>query len=412
MMTQTTESPKLRFRADDGSEFPKWKSMPMRSLFSEVIEKNHPEYPVLSIRQGCGTILRDSSDRNIEYDKSNLTNYKVIEKGDFIIHLRSFEGGLECSALQGISSPAYRILRSDCIIPEAYKDYFRSHEFINHRLSEAVVGIRDGKNIDMNIFWEIKVPYMALPEQQKIADFLSAYDKKIFLQKERVETLKEQKKGLLQKMFPKEGESVPELRFPGFTGDWEQRKLSDLCSLFTDGDWIESKDQSTEGVRLVQTGNVGVTQYLDKTNHAKWISEDTFNRLKCEEIFEGDILISRLPDPAGRACIMPNLGTKMITAVDCTIVRTLPDVSSEYLVQYLSTERYFKEINNCLAGGTRQRVSRGNLAEFEIPLPNSADEQKAIGNYFKSLDHLITLHQRKLETMQEIKKGLLQQMFV
>ena len=411
-MTQTTESPKLRFRADDGSEFPKWKSMPMRSLFSEVIEKNHPEYPVLSIRQGCGTILRDSSDRNIEYDKSNLTNYKVIEKGDFIIHLRSFEGGLECSALQGISSPAYRILRSDCIIPEAYKDYFRSHEFINHRLSEAVVGIRDGKNIDMNIFWEIKVPYMALPEQQKIADFLSAYDKKIFLQKERVETLKEQKKGLLQKMFPKEGESVPELRFPGFTGDWEQRKLSDLCSLFTDGDWIESKDQSTEGVRLVQTGNVGVTQYLDKTNHAKWISEDTFNRLKCEEIFEGDILISRLPDPAGRACIMPNLGTKMITAVDCTIVRTLPDVSSEYLVQYLSTERYFKEINNCLAGGTRQRVSRGNLAEFEIPLPNSADEQKAIGNYFKSLDHLITLHQRKLETMQEIKKGLLQQMFV
>lgn len=412
MMTQTTESPKLRFRADDGSEFPKWKSMPMRSLFSEVIEKNHPEYPVLSIRQGCGTILRDSSDRNIEYDKSNLTNYKVIEKGDFIIHLRSFEGGLECSALQGISSPAYRILRSDCIIPEAYKDYFRSHEFINHRLSEAVVGIRDGKNIDMNIFWEIKVPYIALPEQQKIADFLSAYDKKIFLQKERVETLKEQKKGLLQKMFPKEGESVPELRFPGFTGDWEQRKLSDLCSLFTDGDWIESKDQSTEGVRLVQTGNVGVTQYLDKTNHAKWISEDTFNRLKCEEIFEGDILISRLPDPAGRACIMPNLGTKMITAVDCTIVRTLPDVSSEYLVQYLSTERYFKEINNCLAGGTRQRVSRGNLAEFEIPLPNSADEQKAIGNYFKSLDHLITLHQRKLETMQEIKKGLLQQMFV
>lgn len=205
--------------------------------------------------------------------------------------------------------------------------------------------------------------------------------------------------------------NVPEIRFSGFTDDWEQRKLSDLCSLFTDGDWIEAKDQSTEGVRLVQTGNVGVTQYLDKTNNAKWISEDTFSRLKCEEIFEGDILISRLPDPAGRACIMPNLGTKMITAVDCTIVRTLPDVNSEYLVQYLSTERYFKEINACLAGGTRQRVSRGNLAEFDIPLPNSADEQRAIGNYFKSLDHLITLHQRKLDKLKQFKAAMLDKMF-
>lgn len=255
MMTQTTESPKLRFRADDGSEFPKWKSMPMRSLFSEVIEKKHPEYPVLSIRQGCGTILRDSSDRNIEYDKSNLTNYKVIEKGDFIIHLRSFEGGLECSALQGISSPAYRILRSDCIIPEAYKDYFRSHEFINHRLSEAVVGIRDGKNIDMNIFWEIKVPYMALPEQQKIADFLSAYDKKIFLQKERVETLKEQKKGLLQKMFPKKGETVPELRFPGFTGDWEQRKAIDIAD-YSKGNGYSKGDLTDAGTPIILYGRL------------------------------------------------------------------------------------------------------------------------------------------------------------
>ena len=181
--------------------------------------------------------------------------------------------------------------------------------------------------------------------------------------------------------------------------------------MFTDGDWIEAKDQSTEGVRLIQTGNVGVTQYLDKPNNAKWISEDTFSRLKCEEIFEGDILISRLPDPAGRACIMPNLGTKMITAVDCTIVRTLPDVNSKYLVQYLSTERYFKEINACLAGGTRQRVSRGNLAEFDIPLPNSSDEQRQIGTYFRTLDHLITLHQRKCETLQKLKKSMLQKMF-
>ena len=176
---------------------------------------------------------------------------------------------------------------------------------------------------------------------------------------------------------------------------WEQRKLASLCEKFTDGDWIESKDQSDFGVRLVQTGNVGVAEYLDKPNNKKWISEDTFDRLHCEEVLPGDILISRLPEPAGRACIMPLLGTKMITAVDCTIVRTAPDMSNKFLVQYLSSQAYFDDVNTCLAGGTRQRISRGNLANFNVPIPVKKTEQDAIGMFFGYLDNLITLHQRK-----------------
>ena len=176
---------------------------------------------------------------------------------------------------------------------------------------------------------------------------------------------------------------------------WEQRKLASLCEKFTDGDWIESKDQSDFGVRLVQTGNVGVAEYLDKTNNKKWISEDTFDRLHCEEVLPGDILISRLPEPAGRACIVPLLGTKMITAVDCTIVRTAPDMSNKFLVQYLSSQAYFDDVNTCLAGGTRQRISRGNLANFNVPIPVKKSEQDAIGMFFGYLDNLITLHQRQ-----------------
>ena len=179
------------------------------------------------------------------------------------------------------------------------------------------------------------------------------------------------------------------------TFSWEQRKLASLCEKFTDGDWIESKDQSDFGVRLVQTGNVGVAEYLDKPNNKKWISEDTFDRLHCEEVLPGDILISRLPEPAGRACIVPLLGTKMITAVDCTIVRTAPDMSNKFLVQYLSSQAYFDDVNTCLAGGTRQRISRGNLANFNVPIPVKKSEQDAIGMFFGYLDNLITLHQRK-----------------
>lgn len=203
----------------------------------------------------------------------------------------------------------------------------------------------------------------------------------------------------------------PKIRFKGYNDDWEQRKLSELCIKFTDGDWIEAKDQSNKGVRLIQTGNVGVTRYLDKSSNQKWISEDTFERLHCEEIFPGDILISRLPEPAGRACIIPDLGKKMITAVDCTIVRTKPEVSNKYLVQYLSTDDYFNKVNTCLAGGTRQRISRSNLSEFIVPIPKEDKEQKKIGGYFQYMDNLITFYQCKHDKLINVKKSMLEKMF-
>ena len=91
---------------------------------------------------------------------------------------------------------------------------------------------------------------------------------------------------------------------------------------------------------------------------------------------------------------MPFLGTKMITAVDCTIVRTASNVSNKFLVQYLSSQAYFDAVNTCLAGGTRQRISRSNLADFDVPIPSEKAEQDAIGSFFCGLDNLITLHQR------------------
>lgn len=103
---------------------------------------------------------------------------------------------------------------------------------------------------------------------------------------------------------------------------------------------------------------------------------------------------------------MPYLGTKMITAVDCTIVRTSEKYSSKYLVQFLSTQDYFNEVNTALAGGTRQRISRSNLALFGVPMPPSFEEQQAIGDFFSQFDNLITFHQRELEETKKKKKSL------
>ena len=249
-------------------------------------------------------------------------------------------------------------------------------------------------------------------EQKAIGRVYFYMNHLITLHQRKLEKLQATKKALLYELFPIENSRRPKRRFKGFTGDWEQRKLEGLCDLFTDGDWIESKDQCGSGVRLIQTGNIGITEYLDKPDNKKWISDETFNQLHCKEVFPGDILISRLPEPAGRACIIPHLGTKMITAVDCTIVRTSTNTTASFLVQYLSSQPYFNEVNKCLAGGTRQRISRSALAEFKVLVPSEKAEQDIIGKVFDKFDILITLHQRKLEKLKNLKAAYLNEMFV
>ena len=183
-----------------------------------------------------------------------------------------------------------------------------------------------------------------------------------------------------------------------------------MCSLFIDGDWIESKDQSNEGIRLIQTGNIGVGKFIDKPENKKWISHSTFNNLRCKELLDGDILISRLPQPAGRACIVNTNNEKWITAVDCTIVRLLDQYSNKFILQSLCTYNYFHLIDSFLAGGTRQRVSRSNLSDINIMSPKKIEQDK-IGLFFEYVDNLITLHQRKLEHLNLKKKALLQKLF-
>ena len=155
-------------------------------------------------------------------------------------------------------------------------------------------------------------------------------------------------------------------------------RLKSICRIIVDGDWIESKDQSESGIRLIQTGNIGIGEYLDKSNRAKYITAETFERLKCTEVFPGDILISRLPDPIGRACAVPQNVGKAITAVDCTIVRLDSSVCDiNYFINYTQSARYSNELSKYLAGTTRTRISRKNLEKIEIPLP-SLEEQRRI----------------------------------
>ena len=161
--------------------------------------------------------------------------------------------------------------------------------------------------------------------------------------------------------------------------NWDVKKLSDIATTSEDGNWIESKDQSPNGIRLVQTGNVGDGRFKDRRDKARYISEETFKKLRCTEIHPGDILVSRLPDPVGRACVLPETGEKMITAVDCTIIRLNEnECLPKWLLYYTISDTYQFEIQKRVTGATRQRISRKNLGLIPIPVAPLPEQQRIV----------------------------------
>src|SRR5690554_5701157 len=194
--------PKFRFPEfeNDGE----WRYLNGNELFQPISNKKHnSDLPILAITQDLGAIPRDLIEYTVIATKNSIKNYKVVEKGDFIISLRSFQGGIEYSLYHGICSPAYIILRKRFELnDEFYKHYFKTPLYIQC-LNRNIEGIRDGKMVSYNQFSEIALPYPQIPEQKKIASCLSAADHLIKAETEKIEALKEHKKGLMQGLFPK-----------------------------------------------------------------------------------------------------------------------------------------------------------------------------------------------------------------
>jgi len=197
--------------------------------------------------------------------------------------------------------------------------------------------------------------------------------------------------------------------------NWQTKKLDEVCDFFTDGNWIESKDQSSDGIRLIQTGNIGQGFFKDRGEKARYISEKTFKRLKCTEIFKGDILISRLPDPVGRACILPDTGEKMITAVDCSILRLNKNTSPNFLNYYTQSNSYLSEVEQKTTGTTRKRISRKNLGLVKVPLPPLPEQHRIVKILDKVFADVVKAKEnteKNLQNAKELFESYLQSVFV
>ena len=179
-----------------------WAELEISELFMPISDKGYSDKIVLTIVQGEGTMPRDSVDRRIAYDKSTISSYKRVLPNDFILHLRSFEGGLEIVNEEGVVSPAYTILRArNEIIPLFFYTFFRSYWFINNKLRISVEGIRDGKSINMNTFWHIKVPVPSIEEQRHISALISSIDNRIKIAEFEYKRLLQIRVGFMQQLF-------------------------------------------------------------------------------------------------------------------------------------------------------------------------------------------------------------------
>ena len=347
----------------------------MGDVFEEYSEKNHEELPALMIIQGGGTIRREESDRNLMYDKGNLANYKLIKEGDFIVHLRSFEGGLEVATNTGIISPAYHTFHGENTDSIFYYSYFRSRQFIDTDLKPHVYGIRDGRSIDINGMKTIPVPYTILGEQRAIGKYIETFDKLITLHQRKYEYLC--------------GDKIVLRRI--YANDWEQRKFSELVQIERGGsprpidDYITDNPNGLNWVKIGDAPQQG--HYITKTTEK--IKPEGLS--KTREVHPGDLILSN----------SMSFGKPYIMGIDGCIhdgwllIRDNDNIFDlTFLCHLLGTPQMLNQYRSFAAGSTVNNLNKELVGNTIITIPK-IDEQQVLGQYLENIDNLITLHQRK-----------------
>ena len=362
-------------------------------LFQNITDRNHPDETVLTIIQGKGTLPREQAGRNIHYDDASLSNYKMVEQGDFIIHLRSFEGGLEMANEAGIVSPAYTILR--CKRPHSslfYDAYFHTDEFINHNLSKSVEGIRDGRQISYEAFKWLGIPYCEPTEQEKISTLFSAFNERIAKQRDLVESLKKYKRGVNNQILSQIDNSY-------------NCRLGSVCEIVGGGtpDTLHAEYWGNT-VEWFTPSEIGKTKYVN--NSVRKLSDIGLDNSSAKLLPIGTVLLTT------RA----TLGEMSIAKRECStnqgfqsLIPHTDRVSSEYLYDMQIIIKPWCE--KYASGNTFREISKSALSDCIIPIPDRA-RQEQIVKLLSSIDMIIDAAESISMSLSKIRHGLMQQLFI
>ena len=413
-MKEQRKTPKLRFPGftDD------WEQRKLNEVADKVSEKNKnnefSEPFTNSAEQGIIS-QKDYFDREI-VNNENLNGYYIVRNDDFIynprISVTAPVGPINRNRLgrNGVMSPLYTVFRTHDIDNLYLEFYFKTTKWHRFMKLNGDSGARfDRFTISSTQFMEMPIPYPTLEEQQKIGEYFDSLDHLITLHQRKCNAIKELKKGMLQKMFPKNGEKVPEVRFPGFTDDWEQRKLSDVTACIKNGYTYKADGNRDHRYKITRIESIS----SGVINTEKLGSSDEIN--ENYRLVDGDILFSHinsLPYIANTALYTADLG-EIYHGMNLLNIRSRhEEIDSHFLLHLLkkeSTRDWFRIIAKPAVN--QASISTTEVGAFAFLIPRM-EEQKKISSVLDNLDRLITLHQRKVEKLKEMKKGLLQQMFV
>lgn len=400
--------PKLRF---PGFTEP-WEQRKFKSLFQKNLERNDGQFPFNKTISISRMIYSESGNgANTE----SLDNYKVLRVGDIAFEgheNKDFKFGrfVMNDVGNGIMSPRFTVLRPLIDMElNFWKEYINYEPIMQKKL---VYSTKKGTMMNELVIEDFLNQYVAVPsiqEQQKIGYLLKCMTDDITLHQRKLEHLKLKKKSLLQKLFPKEGEVYPELRFPGFTDPWEQRKFKNFVQIRR-GLTYKPSDIASSGIRVLRSSNINEDQFITGTN-------DVFVNIDAVDIpyvKNGDILLTSANGSAhlvGKHAIINDIVEN--SAVHGGFMLLVESKNPQFINALLGSNWYKKFINLYVSGGNGAigNLSKSDLEEQDVMFP-SEEEQKAIGRVYFYMNHLITLHQRKLEHLQLLKKALLQQLFV
>lgn len=397
--------PELRFPEFSGE----WKKNPAGEIFENYSNKNHSgDLPLLAATQENGIVFRDDLDLKINSSVSGILNYKIIEPGNFVISLRSFQGGIEYSKIRGISSPAYTVLKSKINISDYfYKYLFKKESFINE-LNSLIYGIRDGKQISFNEFKTLKLPYPAVEEQKKIAEFLGSVDVWIENLENQKKTWENYKKGMMQKLFPTNDQKVPELRFKDKNGNdfpaWEEKKLEDVGN-FRSGIGFSEREQGGKfGIPFFKVSDMNLpgNEYeMSRANN--YVSKKQVEDLNYAIFEKPSIIFAKV----GAAIFLERKRIAENFLIDNNMMAFTPDKNInfyKYIFEEISLSKYAQV-------GALPSYGSSDLKSIKIQSP-VLSEQKKIVNFLGAIDDVIMARDQEIAKAREWRKGLMQKIFV
>lgn len=403
--------PELRF--PEFKEDGEWNYLNGNKLFKSISNKNHnSDLPILAITQDQGAVPRENINYHVSVSKKSVESYKVVEIGDFIISLRSFQGGIEYSNYLGICSPAYIILRKkkEQLQGSFYRQYFKTDILISH-LNKNLEGIRDGKMVSYKQFSEILIPEPRPQEQQKIAACLSSIDDLIIAYKDKLDALQRHKKGLLQNLFPQEEQNVPNHRFTEFEndGEWITKKLGDIL--------LQSPEYGIGAAAVPYNKNLPTyLRITDISENGTFISKNKVSVNKevtdNQYLAKDDIVFARTGASVGKSYKYRSEDGKLVFAGFLIRIKpNLATIESEFIFQFLSTNYYWDWVRKVSARSGQPGINATQYNSMPIALPPKKDEQQKIAACLSSIDELITAQQDKIDKLELHKKGLLQGLF-